>query len=198
MFIHLLRLYLRLYSNKCSAEIFKWISHNSRGPVSVAEYIPLHNVSIHNLEIKAARAAEKQGASLSDKLIFLLCNVIAVRRLTRAPLSSMKLMPLLRSSTYSSWSLVQKWFYLGWFFQVSLVEQGVIDPEHNPVKKGTVKGLSHGVPYRPSLKKTHQFDLIIMRETTFLTNIDMNMWLWSANMSLRLIKYLTILYSNTT
>lgn len=195
MFIHLIRLYLRLYANKCPAEILKLILHNSRGPVSVAEYIPLHNVSIHNLEIKAARATEKQDASLSDKLVFLQCNVIAVRWLTGAPLSSMKLMPLLASSSYSSWSLVQKWFYLDWFFQVSLVKQGMIDPEHNPVKKGTVKGLSHGVPYRPSLKKNIM--IIIVRET-FLTNIDVNMWLWNANMSLRLLKYLTMLYSNTT
>lgn len=45
----------------------------------MAEYIPLHNVSIHNLEIKAVKATEKQGVSLSDGLIFLLCNVIAVR-----------------------------------------------------------------------------------------------------------------------
>lgn len=39
----------------------------------------------------------------------------------------------------------------------------MIDPEHDPVKEGTVERLSHGVPYRPSLNESEErhFDLII-------------------------------------
>lgn len=31
-------------------------------------------------------------------------------------------------------------------FHVLLVEEGVVDPQHNPVKQGTVQRLGHGVP----------------------------------------------------
>ena len=31
------------------------------------------------------------------------------------------------------------------FFHVLLVEEGVVDPQHDPIKEGTVQGLGHGV-----------------------------------------------------
>ena len=36
--------------------------------------------------------------------------------------------------------------------QVFVVEQGMVDPEHDPVKQSTVKRLGHGIPYGASLQ----------------------------------------------
>jgi len=41
--------------------------------------------------------------------------------------------------------------HLGGLLQVLDVEQGVVDPEDDPVKQSTVQGLGHGVSHRARL-----------------------------------------------
>lgn len=48
----------------------------------------------------------------------------------------------------SEWNLT----HLGRLFQLSIVEQGVIDSEHDPVEQSAVQRLGHGVTHSSSLK----------------------------------------------
>ena len=52
-----------------------------------------------------------------------------------------------------SWKrLLQRIPHLVVVLQVFVVEQGMVDPEHDPVKQSTVKRLGHGIPYGASLQ----------------------------------------------
>ena len=45
--------------------------------------------------------------------------------------------------------------------QVFVVEQGMVDPEHDPVKQSTVQRLCHGIPYGASLQTNNKACIII-------------------------------------